>query len=324
MSEGLPSNPVPPDLAAQLPAPRFDVEPYRPDGVAPLGGLAVLLGGVLATAAALGVVLGFVGQWFYLIILFPVIAGVLLGAAGRGLVRAGRIRSPAVVGTVAGVGGVAMMFTMHYFSYMSALQKLNWQGPPPISFFQYIDAEARDGVVVAGEGANEFNLGYVGSYLYFALEALLAAGFAFALARGPAQEPFCRSCNTWKKGRTLAGLPNVPLHVAVDAVQSGALLDLLETGVPLGGGYNTQFLKLFACPRCGGEGTVVAAVETATTDSRGRRATRLLGRTIYPGEMLARVGDHSPDRRPLSASQPIPKGTDNLSLENPSDDVRPA
>ena len=304
-------------------APRFDVEPYRPDGVAPPGGLALLVGGVLGTAAALGFVLGFVEQWFYLIIVFPVVAGALLGAAGRGLVRAGRVRSPAVAGAVAALGGVAMMFFMHYFCYLRDLPNINRKGASPPSVFEYIDLEAQVGVVIGENGANEINLGYIGSYLYFAVETALAAGFALAIARGPALDPFCRNCNEWKTGRTLAGLPHVPPHVAVEAVQSGALLDLLETGVPLGGGYNTLFLKVFLCPRCGGEGTVVAAVESVTTDSRGRRYTKLLGRTVYPGEVLPLIDDYTRLRPPIRG-QSIAKDADNNSPETRGEDIRPA
>ena len=314
MSEGITPDSVPPRRA-----PRFEVEPYRPDGVAPPGGLALLVIGVLGTAAALGLVLSFAVEQFYLIVIFPLLAGALLGAAGRALVRAGRVRSPAVVCAVAALGGVAMMFFMHYFDYLHNRDNPAWQGMPPANVLEYIDLEAQAGVVVGENGNNDLNLGYVGSYIYFVFETALAAGFAVGIARGPALDPFCRNCNGWKTGRTLAGLPHVPLHVAVEAVQTGALLDLLETGVPLGGGYNTLFLKVFTCPRCTGEGTVVAAVEQMTTDSRGRRYTKLLGRTTYPGEVLALTDEYSPWLRPRVAPEADknPPGTR-------SEDIRPA
>ena len=138
---------------------------------------------------------------------------------------------------------------------------------------------------IGENGNNDVNLGYVGSYIYFALETLLAAGFAFGIGRGSASDPFCRRCNRWKTGRTLAGLPHIAPHAAVEAVQAGALLELLETGVPIGGGYNTLFLKVFTCPQCNGEGTVAAAVERVTMDSRGRRRTQASG-----AERLSRRG----------------------------------
>src|SRR5205807_990855 len=93
-SDQLTPNPQPPD--PQPRAPRFDAEPYRPDGAAPFGGLALLMGGVFATAMGLGLVLSFLGQWIYIPFIFPILAGLLLGAAAQGLVRAGRVRSPAV------------------------------------------------------------------------------------------------------------------------------------------------------------------------------------------------------------------------------------
>ena len=303
-------------------APRFDVEPFQPDGGVPPAGFLLLVGGVLATAAFLGFLLAVAVESFYLVVLFPIIAGALLGGAGRGLVRAGRIRSPAVAGTVAAVAGLAMMFLMHYFCYIHDLYNAGLVGAPPINVFQYINLEAHEGVLIGENGANGINLGYVGSYIYFAFETLLAVGFAVGLAYGPAAEPFCRSCNRWKQGRTLAALPHVPQRVAVDAVEVGALLDLLDTGVPIGGGNNNQFLKVFACPQCGGAGTVAAAVEQITMDSRGRGRTKLLGRSVYPGEVLALIEEYSPWRRPPAASEAAPRDVDDRPSELRRDDVR--
>ena len=183
MSEDITSNAIP-SYPAEAPrrAPRFDVEPYQPDGVAPPGGLAFLMVGVLGTAAALGLVLSYAVEQFYLILVFPLLAGALLGGAGRALVRAGRVRSPAVAATVAALGGVAMMFFMHYFDYLHNLNNPGWQGAPAANVLEYIDIEAQEGVVVGENGNNDINLGYVGSYLYFAFETILAAGVAAGIA----------------------------------------------------------------------------------------------------------------------------------------------
>ena len=207
---------------------------------------------------------------------------------------------------------------MHYFDYRYNINNPAWQGVPPASVLEYIDLEAQAGVVVGENGNNDINLGYVGSYIYFVVETVLAAGFAVGIARGPALEPFCRNCNGWKTGRTLAGLPHVPPNVAVEAVQAGALLDLLETGAPLGGGYGL-FLKIFPCPRCTAEGTVVAAVERITTDSRGRRTTKLFGKTVYPGEVLALIDDYTPRRPP-----PAARDGGNRPPATRGEDIRPA
>ena len=190
--------------------------------------------------------------------------------------------------------------------------------PPAANVLEYIDIEAQEGVVVGENGNNDINLGYVGSYLYFAFETILAAGVAAGIARGSALDPFCRNCNGWKTGRTLAGLPHVPQHVAVEAVEAGALLDLLETGVPMGRGHNSQFLKVVVCPRCSGEGTVVAMVERITTDSRGRRSTKRFGKTVYPGEVLARIDEHSPWLHPR-----VVPGAENSPPETRREDIRP-
>jgi hypothetical protein len=305
------SNEITPDsiplapVAPSQQAPRFDAEPFRPDGVAPLSGLALLLVGVALSATALGFVLSFVGQWFYMPIVFPMIAGMLLGGAGRVLVRAGKVRSQVVAGTIGGLGGLGMMFSMHYFDCLTALNFLNWQAVTPAVVFRYIDLVAKVGVVIGEGGNNGFNLGYVGSYIYFALEAAVATAFAFAVTKGAAAAPFCRACNVWKQPRTLAGLPHVPPAVAVEALRAGALLDLLDTGTPTAGGHPLN-LKASVCPRCGGDGSVVAAVERVTVDSRGRRNVKVIGQYVYPGQVLALVDQYAPQRPPARGTPARP------------------
>jgi hypothetical protein len=49
------SEPIEPNSRSPTSAPpRFSVEPYQPDGGAPLGGLVLLLAGATLTAVALG------------------------------------------------------------------------------------------------------------------------------------------------------------------------------------------------------------------------------------------------------------------------------
>jgi len=297
----MPRNIRTPDREPPGPPRRFDAEPFRPDGVVPLGGLALLLVGVALTAVTLGFVLSFVGQWLYLPIIFAMVAGTLLGGAGRALGSAGRIRNSVVAGTVAALGALGMMYSMHYFDYHREIGNPAWQGRPPDNVFQYIDLEAQAGIVLrkleppgAFPGVNPgFNLGYVGSYVYFGLETFLAAGIALAIARTGASAPFCRACGAWKKVRTLAGLPFVTLQTAVAAVREGAVLDLLDAGAPLGRG-DKLFLVVFVCPRCGGDGTVVVAVKQITVHPNGGKSHKIVGHSLYPGEVLALLDKQMP------------------------------
>ncbi len=318
MSEDITSNAIP-SYPAEAPrrAPRFDVEPYQPDGVAPPGGLAFLMVGVLGTAAALGLVLSYAVEQFYLILVFPLLAGALLGGAGRALVRAGRVRSPAVAATVAALGGVAMMFFMHYFDYLHNLNNPGWQGAgrqrPGIHRYRGPGGRGRRR---KRQQRHQPRLRRLVPLLRLRDDP--GGGRRRRHRAGSALDPFCRNCNGWKTGRTLAGLPHVPQHVAVEAVEAGALLDLLETGVPMGRGHNSQFLKVVVCPRCSGEGTVVAMVERITTDSRGRRSTKRFGKTVYPGEVLARIDEHSPWLHPR-----VVPGAENSPPETRREDIRP-
>ncbi len=293
----MPSDEIIPNSTPPAAAPRFDAEPFRPDGVVPLGGLALLLGGLALTAIALGFLLSFVGQWFYFPIVFPIIAAFLLGGAGRVLAWAGKVRSPAVAGTIGALAGLGMMYSNHYFDCLLALNFVNWQAVTPVIVFRYIDFVATAGVVIGDVGNDGINLGYVGSYIYFALEAVLATAFAAVVTKGAAAVPFCRGCNVWKQPRTLAGLPHVSPAVAVEALRAGAILDLLDTGAPTTGAHPLN-LKASICPRCGGDSSVVAGVESITVDSRGRRNVKVIGQYVYPGQVLTLLDQYAP--QPLS------------------------
>ena len=52
--------------------PKFDVQPYQPDGGFTASGLVTMLGAMLAGGAAVGFAAHYVANFFYLIILFPV------------------------------------------------------------------------------------------------------------------------------------------------------------------------------------------------------------------------------------------------------------
>src|SRR5688572_3621339 len=95
--------------------PPYTVKPYKPDGGTTMPGLMMLVGALVVTGAVLGFVAHFVAQAFYLILVFPFLIGLGLGAVGVRMVRAGRVRNPLIGGLAGFVGGALAMFMMHYF-----------------------------------------------------------------------------------------------------------------------------------------------------------------------------------------------------------------
>ncbi|MGH7223970.1 MAG: hypothetical protein ACRELF_12135, partial [Gemmataceae bacterium] len=222
--------PEPVPEAPSPPPPRFQTQPYVPDGNFPPLGLALTLGGGLMAAVLVGFLASVIGQWFYLVVLFPLLIGLALGGVGMAFIKIGKLRSPLLAGVAAGLSGIMAMGTMHYAEYQRFLNVLAEKLPvnrdqlqDNISFATYIDFMAKQGVtigrVVQRGNDKGMNLGHIGSYIYWLVEMLVVAGIVWVMMRKAAAAPFCVGCNAWKDERPL-GMVTVPVEeLAVQAVQ---------------------------------------------------------------------------------------------------------
>lgn len=92
---------------------------YRPSGNVSAVGLVTFLGISLTAAIAIGSVAHFIGQWFYLIILFPIGMGFGASFAISMGISIGKCRNYGVAVAVALLTGAVLYGSMHYFDYMS-------------------------------------------------------------------------------------------------------------------------------------------------------------------------------------------------------------
>ena len=103
-------------------------------------------------------------------------------------------------------------------------------------FGPYMAYEAAQGVQIKsshGGGSDKgMELTGIGAYLYWGVEVLLAAGVAFALARGRALHPYSRSAGAWKEARRLGTLKSGTQDRAVAAINAGDLAALRECVAP--------------------------------------------------------------------------------------------
>lgn len=278
---------------APLPPPRFEVQPYTADGNFPPLGLALTLGGGLAAAVLVGFLASFIGQWFYLVVLFPFLIGLVLGGVGMAFIKAGKLRNPRLAGIAAVLSGVMAMGTMHYFNYQRTLDAVNKLLPVDrgvledrISFAKYIDIRAKEGVTISRAAHNDkgMNLGYVGSYIYWLVELIVVVGVAWAMMHKTAAAPFCVDCNTWKNERRLAEMTVDDEDMAVRAVQEGEVIRLLQCGQPIQA--KGLVIKAAACPHCGADGEIDITLDRLTKNAKGEWSATTLTRTTYPGELL--------------------------------------
>ena len=82
-------------------------------------GLVTLAMTASVAAIVIGLLAGFISQWFYLIILFPILMGGAIGAAGSFGVKKGKVRMPLVCGGAGFLAGCLAVLAMHYYEYHS-------------------------------------------------------------------------------------------------------------------------------------------------------------------------------------------------------------
>jgi hypothetical protein len=323
--------------SSPLPPP-FTVTPYKPDGGTTTPGLMMLVGAIVVTGAILGFVAHFVAQAFYLILVFPVLIGLGLGAVGIRMVKAGRVRNPIIGGVAGFLGGTLAMFMMHYFDQqkfrdeameaepgfatvveMSPQQRQQFLADvdptdredvsrglrAADSVFGYLDLQAHYGVTIGKpgrSGESGLNLGYAGSYVYWLVELLVVAGITYAMVRGATQEPFCNDCEQWKSPKVLGFFGAEPA-LATAAVQSGDLAKIRRTN-PTQEITNVR-LTAHACDGCVDKGEADLKLELLTTDKDGKLQAKTLSHTTYPAVALPHlvtIFQQSPPAPPAPAA----------------------
>jgi hypothetical protein len=274
------------------------------------------MGAGVAVALVAGVISAVVGRYFYVVLIFPIFIGCAVGGTQAFAIRATKIRTPLACGAAGLVAGVIAALTMHYADYGAFRQDMEdnaigehalqqalvaaeddqeremlsqllvaFQEDPEVveakqvdSFFGYLDWNARQGVELTSTrgSSRPLNLGYIGSYVYWGIEALIVAVISAAMARGRAAEPFCVQCDAWKEQRELGALRAHPKVVA-SIIEGGRLADLPDV---ISNPREEAAISLYECPCCAGE-EVVLQVDSVSYNN-GSRVKSKVARAVYP------------------------------------------
>jgi hypothetical protein len=211
------------------------MRPYRASNKAPFSSLFLLLIVALVAGAALGGILFAVEYYtsFYLVLLFPVLAGFLAGGALAWAVRAGKVRSPFVAAFFGLVAGLVILATYHAASYFIGFRSdvreaLVEQGEENISdvdldafidtnlkreygeggFIGFLRLAADEGFSItrtASSSSSGIDLQGDAVWIYWGVELVIAMIAAAVAARGAAVQPFDESSGEWYEGAELVG-----------------------------------------------------------------------------------------------------------------------
>lgn len=213
------------------------MQAYRASNRVPFGGFLLLLLVGAVVAIGVGLLMWAVETYIhlYLILVFPIFAGAIVGGVLAWAVRAGKARSPLIVGLIGLAAGVLAYGTYHFAGYYITFRDsmreayIENTGRTPTEeqfnreldellddeygatgFIGYLTIIADEGFSISRTGSSSSSSGLElqGNIVwgYFAVELLIIIGFAVFLPARAAGEPFDEDDNTWYGAPVLIGM----------------------------------------------------------------------------------------------------------------------
>ncbi len=235
---------------------------YEPSGKAGDGALTILALGCTAGGVAVGLLEGFVSQWFSLFIMFPLMIGITAGSIGAVIVKARNVRMPVIAALIGLVGGVLGQLTVMGDAYMEARSMVGGE----LGLAEWYELVATAGTSIT-RGSSKFLVQGVGYHILVAVELVLAGGLGAGIPFVAAREPFCERCRRWYDGHdvlaTIDGEKD-QLTATKRVLETGDYARALRDGKPVSGQRALLFnvLRCTQCPTADAQLTVKLRVTT--------------------------------------------------------------
>ncbi|WP_162672533.1 hypothetical protein [Gemmata massiliana] len=253
---------------------RYKVKRFTLGGRGSSTGLLAAAAVGAVTAVILSVVCAFVGSFFWLLLIFPVVHGVLVGIVPGLVGRITKADYPVQLALIGAASGAFSVLGVHYLDYLGS--SIN-PGAPTGGFWEFMRFRAEEGVRIGKvfQGGNRTNLGFTGSVVYWCVELLFTVAAAAGAAQAWVQEPLCRECLAWKKKREL-GPYKIDLGTAIKAAAAGCPATMVSPRA----GDDTVTIEIFTCPNCAEDGIDVRVFGTRTEKDQTARAASVF--VTYP------------------------------------------
>jgi hypothetical protein len=282
---------------------------YEPSGKCGAGGALAVAGIGIGAALGLGVAVHFIGRFFYLILLMPVLWGLAIGLAAAGGVRVGKRRSAALALAVGAIGGLLSYGLYHLLdnAYVRSEVKKEiarqMEEPGDVDalydmvlrtkygkagFFGELAMRAEMGMSIGRPGRSTESKPLVtgiGMYIYWGIELLAVAGVACLLPLGAVREPFCEPCGKWYVKAELARVAEDRLVAAQGALQGRDFVTLAGCRAPSGPGV----LTVGKCPACA-QTPVRLILEMVVQDGKGKEKRQTLFDDMITREEAGKLG----------------------------------
>ncbi|HEX6290768.1 MAG TPA: hypothetical protein VFZ66_16385 [Herpetosiphonaceae bacterium] len=288
------------------------LQSYRPSNRVPPRGIFFLLLAIVCGGFICGLIAFTVAQLFWLILLFPIGLGLMVGGILSKLIATQNIRSPLASAVSALLMGLVLYATFHLLAYQSfrwevAQIFVEREGPMDSAlqeemidlvlteetgfsgFFGYLKLQAQEGISIGRVGStNPITLNEPLTWLYWLLEAGLIVGFATGTAVSSAKKPFCELCQSWY--RSSEHLGSVAMSNAAQFMELVRAGNMQPAGALLvGSGTPTPSLEVYI-QRClhDSEHNSVLAVREMSLNRKGQTQFKeVLQGMIAPHEAAA-------------------------------------
>lgn len=249
---------------------------YRASGLSHPGAVSRLALTCLVAGLAAGLVEGFVSRWFSLLLVFPALLGVIVGATALRIVERMHIRAPLLAAIIAGSAGLlsqAAVIGAQYYHFRIEMrgqfgdnQAIAGMADRVVDaaieqetghsgFVGYLLIRARTGTQINRSGQSS-GLTLSGPWFWglFAVNFLIAGAIAAAMGQDRARHPYCEACQRWYD-RTLniatGSVEKSATAATLSALDRGAFAEVPGVlGKPHPAGAST--LQLLRCSSCSG------------------------------------------------------------------------
>jgi hypothetical protein len=281
-------------LPVPEPTPVFVGLPYRPEGGVRPARLPLFILAVWSAGVGLGLLASFLGQFCYLVLLYPLALGLALAGFTVLAGHLAHVRSPMLAGLVALAGGLLALGAMHLSDYQRMLDVAEMEPfrlPAAMAsrlresadFLDYLRATADVGLTISGRDSGGLELGSTAAWAYWGVEAVLVVVIAVLGGAAAAREPFCSDCRVWKEDRFLGTLHDgAELRANLRKGRLGAMECFRPSDLLAG----ELVLTVSVCPRCGPASPIDLRLERNPRARAEPDPASLPLRLTLPGEAL--------------------------------------
>ena len=209
------------------------MKPYKPSNITPISGYQWLILSTIITGGVVGGIVSFIGNFLYLIVLFPFGMGLLGGYGTHIAVKQGKVRNPILAGVFGAFTALSIYGGMQGFDYLNfqrivgrdfregyseelqnalaasngevteeelvqlAIDTILIEDTGRDGFMGYLQFSAQHGMELSRSSSDGIPVNGIGMWIYRGVELLIIGIISTAGGLRAAKQPFCETSDRW-------------------------------------------------------------------------------------------------------------------------------